>query len=156
MTTKYDQTIIDKIAQLWATNISTKLIGRRLKIPKNSICRLAQKARKQGDTRFPVRGLKAPSIRRAPLDAPRKPPTMKPKIIEFPTVRTTNRRDPRPLIWELKPFQCRYPVHSGKERGEHYFCAAPTDGKPYCAEHDALCNNPVRGKTLPTTWAKPA
>lgn len=39
---------------------------------------------------------------------------------------------------ELGPAQCRYVVNDGPP---FLFCAAGTDGRPYCPDHDELCHD---------------
>ena len=50
-----------------------------------------------------------------------------------------------PMLLDLKPGECKWPVRSGGERGEHYFCAERAQlGSPYCEEHYALGRQGVR------------
>lgn len=133
---------LDQIAELWAKGVLTKEIGERLGIPKNSVCRLAFVARRNGDARFPARQLrpvaKTPKpklIMRPPMPRRKRPPHPEPKPRAMP-----------PLIYELKPRECRYPVSAHDvARDEHRFCAAPQAvGSAYCAEHHELCNPSMR------------
>ena len=56
----------------------------------------------------------------------------------------------KPLL-SLKSGQCKFAVTDQFESAEfrgmsyssHLFCAAATDGGPYCAEHKALCSFPA-------------
>lgn len=133
---------LDKIAELWAQGLTTAVIGKRLGIPKNSVCRLAFHARRNGDARFPARAF-----------APVRKPKPKPKLIMRPPMPRRKLPPPPlkprampPLIWELKPHECRYPVSAfDVARDEHRFCAKPqTEGSAYCAEHRVLCNPPMK------------
>lgn len=122
------------IAQLWAQGVITEEIARRLDMTKGSVCRLARDARLRGDPRFPARGRFDMTKRKCvPIAAP--PPK-------------TN-----PMLLDLKPGECKWPVRSGEERGEHYFCADPRlPGSPYCKAHTTLGLNSMRG---PTTFVRP-
>jgi hypothetical protein len=153
---KYGPNTLDKIAALWAANLSTTIIGQRLKIPKNSVCRLAHKARLGGDARFPVRGFRSPEIVYAKplvvnrLVKRRAMPKPKPRPKPIP-VRVGN-----PAIHELRPHECRYPVTAfDADRDAHRFCAKrQREGSAYCPEHWALCNSKTHGAATLTTWAK--
>ena len=57
----YGEEDLARIAELWAQRLPTAEIGRRLNVPKNSICRLARDARLKGDPRFPERGDRRPA-----------------------------------------------------------------------------------------------
>ena len=119
---------LDDIAQLWAQGVITEEIARRLDMTKGSVCRLARDARLRGDPRFPARGRFDMTKRKCvPIPPPSPPPPPK-----------TN-----PMLLDLKPGECKWPVRSGEERGEHYFCAErQLPGGPYCAEHEALATAP--------------
>jgi hypothetical protein len=135
--TKYDAGTLDRLAELWALGRTASDIGKRLHIPKNSICRLARAARLKGDPRFPARNAGRP--RRAP----------KPKVTRAPRPArkaALPRRRPTPIlvmevhprIWELQERQCRYPVRE-TDTHEHLFCAKATKNfQSYCPEHFAL------------------
>ena len=50
-----------------------------------------------------------------------------------------------PMLLDLKPGECKWPVRSGGERGEHYFCAErQLPGEPYCKDHYQLGRQGVR------------
>ena len=144
---KYDADTLDRIAELWAQDLKTFDISRRLKIPHGSVCRLARNARIHGDLRFPARinqRKRKPRKRRAlpKLPPPRSVPMVKRKIVRKPPARIlpalTTAVHPR--IWELTASQCRYPVEEPEPR-DHRFCAKPQqEGSAYCAEHEKLCN----------------
>jgi hypothetical protein len=134
------KTNLDYIAAMWLEGLTTAVIGERLGIPKNSVCRLVFDARKGGDMRFPARAFAVPKkpkpklIMRPPM--PRRklpPPPPKPRVMP-------------PLITELNPRECRYPVTPHDiARDAHRFCAkSQTAGSAYCAEHHALCNPPPK------------
>jgi hypothetical protein len=133
---------LDRIAELWAKGVITREIGERLDIPKNSICRIVYDARKAGDARFPARQLR-------PV-----PKTPKPKLVMGPPMprrKQSPQPEPKPravhpLIYELRPHECRYPVSAHDVgRDAHRFCAKPqAAGSAYCAEHHALCNPPLK------------
>jgi hypothetical protein len=118
---KYTEDDLARIASLWADKVTTAEIGRRLRISKNSVCRLARDARLRGDLRFPVR------VRPSPMSAV--------VIVPAPPARGPFR------VIELLAHHCRYAVFSGSERGDHRFCGEPRQANsPYCAKHHALCN----------------
>ena len=143
---KYGEDVLARIAALWADKVSTAEIGRRLRISKNSICRLARDARLKGDPRFPERGInvarEAPQPRPRPVAKtskarPAPPPVL--VVVSAPPARRPFR------VFDLLPCHCRYPVFSGSQRGDHRFCGEPRQANsPYCAEHHALCNTSVR------------
>ncbi len=61
-----------------------------------------------------------------------------------------------PLIQDLSPNGCKWPVRSGEERGEHYFCdelRAP--GSPYCKAHRDTASSKLRGAPALQTWLSP-
>jgi hypothetical protein len=170
VTSIYGPDTLDRIAPLWAKGAATAAIGRKLGIPKNSICRLVQVARKGGDMRFPARGLHykpvgfAPAVNLMPKDRPRRPrpeTSARPRAVPeapvfFPASFRPDKADPdkRPMIYELAPNQCRYPVTLGDTHA-HRFCAKPRrPGSPYCPEHHALCNSSVRGAGAIAGWVK--
>lgn len=112
---------LDAIAELWPDH-TTQAIGAALGITKNAVCGAVFKARKSGDPRFPVR------VAEPMIVTPALPPR------EWPF-----------RLHELRPSECRYPVRSGVERGDHYFCGeARAPGSPYCAEHGEMCVAPAR------------
>ena len=112
---------LDAIAELWPDH-KTQAIGEALGITKNAVCGAVFKARKSGDPRFPVR------VAEPMIVTPALPPR------EWPF-----------RLHELRPSECRYPVRSGVERGDHYFCGeARAPGSPYCAEHGEMCVAPAR------------
>lgn len=121
------------IAELWAQGVITEEIARRLDLTKGSVCRMARDARLRGDPRFPARGRYDVTKRvRRPKSSPSEP--------SAPPVKTN------PMLLDLKPNDCKWPVRSGEERGEHYFCAEPRqDFSPYCKEHTTLGLNSTRG-----------
>lgn len=121
---------LDRIAHLWAEGVKIKEISARLGVSKGVVCGLTYRARRNGDPRFPARGF----------------------------VRTTTMPEirPPPLITELKPNQCRFPVTPHETaRDEHRFCAKPQKpGSSYCPEHDTRCVHPLRGAGALTSWVK--
>jgi GcrA cell cycle regulator len=136
---------LDKIAELWAEGLTTAVIGERLGIPKNSVCRLAFHARREGDARFPARAFAIPKKPKKPKS---KPLLMRPAM---PRRKRPSHPEPKPrsmppLIYELNPNECRYPVTAFEGgRGDHRFCAAPqVAGSPYCAKHHELCQAVAR------------
>jgi hypothetical protein len=143
---KYDADTLDRIAEFWALGRTVIEIGKRLRIPKNSICRLARTARLNGDPRFPARnagrprGALKPKAPSAPRPArkvalPRRRPA---KATPIPV------REVHPRIWELRERQCRYPVRE-TDMHEQLFCAKATeDFQSYCPEHVAFCRNPPK------------
>ena len=139
---KYTEDDLARIAALWADKVTTAEIGRRLRISKNSICRLARDARLKGDPRFPERGLQ---VQREPKEARQagksKAPPEPVSVLAFAPARPKG----GPLrVYELEAHHCRYAVISGAARGDHWFCAKPKQvSSPYCAEHHALCNPPL-------------
>ena len=50
---------LERIAVLWAENLSTTLIGKRLGVTKNMVCGEVSRARQRGDLRFSARKLSA-------------------------------------------------------------------------------------------------
>jgi hypothetical protein len=131
----YGPAIIDRIAELWASKLTTREIGAELGIPKNSVCRLAFNARARGDERFPPRGSSF-----HPLREESKVPKP-PKHRVFPaSLRPTRPIGPR-RIYELIERECRYPVDIDAVSSHHLFCAAATLAETsYCEKHLALCN----------------
>jgi GcrA cell cycle regulator len=130
---KYTEDDLARIAALWADKVTTAEIGRRLNMPKNSVCGMARSARLKGDPRFPERGLQVPRKPKAPPEPV--------SVLAFVPARPRS----GPLrVFELEAHHCRYAVISGTARGDHWFCAKPKQaGSPYCAEHHALCNPPL-------------
>ena len=110
------------IAELWAQGVITEEIARRLDMTKGSVCRLARDARLRGDPRFPARG-RFDMTKRTRRSTP------------VPQAPKTN-----PMLVDLKPNECKWPVRSEGERGdEHHFCAdIRLPGSPYCKDHAAL------------------
>ena len=123
------------IAELWAQGVITEEIARRLDMTKGSVCRLARDARLRGDPRFPPRGR---------FDMTKR------KCAPIPIIKIN------PMLIDLKPGQCKWPVRSEGERGEeHHFCADPqAPSSPYCKTHAALGSNKLHGATRLTTWAR--
>jgi GcrA cell cycle regulator len=136
---KYGEDVLAEIASLWADKVTTAEIGRRLNMPKNSVCGMARSARLKGDPRFPERGLQAPRGPRR-VGRGKAPPDPVSALVLVPA-----RPRGGPLrVFELEAHHCRYAVISGTARGDHWFCAKPKQvGSPYCAEHHALCNPPL-------------
>jgi hypothetical protein len=140
---------LDKIAELWAKGLTTAVIGERVGIPKNSVCRLAYEARIAGDARFPARALR-------PVP---KSKGVKPRVIMRPVMPRRKRppysgpkpRALHPFIYELKPGECRYAVTSiDMARDAHRFCAKPqAEGSSYCAEHYDLCRGTLKPRVRP-------
>ena len=132
----YGPKILDRIAELWAQNLTTREIAAALGIPKNSVCRLAFNARSRGDERFPPRGSPFHPLREeSKVPKPPKHPV-------FPaSLRPT--RPVGPLrIYELAERECRYPVEFVNG---HLFCAEATVGETsYCEKHNAVCNAPKK------------
>ena len=141
---KYGVETIDQMAKLWAKGLSVTLIGQRLGVPKNSICRMAWSARKAGDPRFPKR--QRGRIMSAKLGPPAEARVRKVKApVPVAVALTLPSRAPgeHPMLVDLRPNECKWPVHSGPEKGEHYFCAAlQLPGSPYCQEHAAKHHAP--------------
>ena len=121
---------LDAIAELWPDH-TAQAIGEALGLTKNAVCGAVFKARKSGDPRFPVR-------------------TVEPRVAPGSMLVTPAAVALPPRVWpfrlhELKPSECRYPVRSGVEKGDHYFCGeARAPGSPYCAEHGEMCVAPAR------------
>jgi hypothetical protein len=136
------KTTLDYIATMWLEGVTTREIGERLHIPKNSVCRMVFDARKGGDMRFPARGFaipKKPKPKPKPLTVG--PPMPRRKRPLYPIPPPPPPRAVPPFIYELKPHECRFAV-SGLfvARDAHRFCAKPqVEGSPYCEEHRALC-----------------
>lgn len=130
----YGPEVYDRVAELWAQNLTTSEIGAALDIPKNSVCRMAFTARSRGDERFPMREtfFRKESKMARPV---------------FPAALPSPRTASPPRLYELIAGQCKYPVST--EDGEHRFCAATQrPGSPYCHEHHAICNGPTKGLTM--------
>jgi len=152
----WDSYDLDQIAELWAEGLTTTVIGQRLKIPKNSVCRLARNARLSGDPRFPMRVGLGPPKKKAdggsarggsikPRALPPDPPPARPRTPSMAARCLENRR---PRIYELRPNECRYPVIA--EGRDHRFCAAPQrPGSSYCGKHADLCRGALRGAGQP-------
>lgn len=139
MGSKYGEDVLAEMASLWADKVSTAEIGRRLDMPKNSVCGAARSARLRGDPRFPERRIsfapKTPQPR--PAEKLKARPALRPVVV---VVSAPPARGPFRVI-DLQAHHCRYPVFSGSERGDHRFCGEPHQANsPYCAEHHALCN----------------
>jgi hypothetical protein len=136
---KYGEDVLARIASLWADKATTAEIGRRLRMPKNSVCGMARSARLRGDPRFPERGI---NVTRKATPKPRPPGKTKARpapppalVVPAPPARGPFR------VFELLSHHCRYPMFSGFERGDHRFCGEPRwESSPYCAKHHALCN----------------
>jgi hypothetical protein len=129
----YGPHVYDRIAELWAQNLTTADIGAALGVPKNSVCRMAFTARGRGDERFPMRDT---GFR--PKGSKMPQPT---KHHAFPTLRAPRPKG-LPRIYELLERECRYPVEFVNG---HRFCAEATVGETsYCERHLALCNAPSR------------
>jgi hypothetical protein len=148
---KYDADTLDRLAELWALGRTADDIGRCLRVPKNSICRLARNARLSGDPRFPARNAGRPhsAPKPKPSRAPR--PARKAALPRRRPVKSLPKPAPKPVsvirprIWELRERQCRYPVAETDTR-EHLFCAEATNGESYCPTHLALCNQPLHAR----------
>ena len=125
---------LNEIAELWAQGVITEEIARRLDMTKGSVCRLARDARLKGDLRFPARGRFDMRKRQYALI----PPAPTPKV--------------NPMLVDLKPNECKWPVRSEGQYGDlHFFCAetrAPSS--PYCDEHAMLSTN----RTHVSTWVR--
>jgi hypothetical protein len=134
---------LDQIAKLWAKGVVTRKIGEALDIPKNSVCRLVYDARRNGDARFPARAFAMPR-KPKPKSLIMRPPM--PRRIKHPPYPPPKPRALPPLIWELKPRECRYPVTAlDAPRDAHRFCAKPqAEGSAYCPEHKAICAGALR------------
>ena len=152
----WDSYDLDQIAELWAEGLTTTVIGQRLKIPKNSVCRLARNARLSGDPRFPMRvGLGPPkkkadggSARRGSVKLLALPPDPSPARSRTPSMAARRLENRHPRIYELRPNECRYPVIA--EGRDHRFCAAPQrPGSSYCGKHADLCRGALRGAGQP-------
>jgi hypothetical protein len=133
---KYTTQDWDTIADLWRKGVSVTTIGEQLDIPKNSICRMVFQARQRGDERFAPRRL----AKAAKPSRPAKPKVRKLKAPCLDTSQPGRGRAPgeHPDIFGLRPDECKWVVRSGKQRGEHYFCAQPRlPNRPYCAAHTA-------------------
>lgn len=110
---------LDAIAELWPS-MTAKAIGARLGITKNTVCGIVFKARLAGDERFPPRRGGKEAV---PMAAP-------------------GQKQPA-RITELRAHECRYPVRSGAEKGDHWFCGARrAAGSWYCETHRELCDRP--------------
>lgn len=48
----------------------------------------------------------------------------------------------KPILRDMDTRGCRYPVGDPKVDGFHFCCARTAAGRPYCAEHAALCYVP--------------
>jgi hypothetical protein len=142
--------MLDKIAALWAKNVTTTEIARKLKIPHGSACRLARLARLRGDERFPARvfapqrGPRTPKEPKLKAEKPRsKPARLKPRPVSAPKPKLNPALLLYPRIYELRENACRYPT--GEREGEQRFCAKPKrPGSSYCQEHTSLCTSNIR------------
>lgn len=143
---RYTEDDLARIAALWADKVSTAEIGRRLRISKNSVCRLARDARLKGDPRFPERGMNVAREAPEPRPRPAAAKTSKARPAPRPIVVVSAPPAHGPFrVFDLLARHCRYPVFSGSERGDHRFCGEPRqENSPYCAGHHALCNTSVR------------
>ena len=141
---KYGEDVLARIALLWADKATTAEIGRRLDMPKNSVCGMVSSARLRGDPRFPQRGINVARKARPPRPRPAEKTKFRPApppalvVVPAPPAHGPFR------VFDLLPRHCRYPVFSGSERGDHRFCGEPRqENSAYCAEHHALCNTGV-------------
>jgi hypothetical protein len=142
---------LERIAVLWTENLSTTIIGKRLGVTKNMVCGAVGAARHRGDRRFPARKPMA-IIRTIRKDArPKKPkskpmPRSKPRLTLEPIVVEPAPKREGPLqIFDLEANDCRFPVRSGEERGDHWFCAKPrAPSSSYCARHREQVQGPWR------------
>jgi hypothetical protein len=132
---------LERIAVLWAENFSTTLIGKRLDVSKNVVCGAIGSARLRGDKRFPERE-SAAVIRAIRKDAgpekaqPERMPRAKPRLTPEAAVRGNEPREWPVQLLDLRNSDCRFPVWSGEERGEHRFCAGlRAPGSSYCERH---------------------
>jgi hypothetical protein len=135
---------LTQIAVLWAENLSTRLISKRLSVTKNVVCGAVGAARHRGDSRFPIRkrtmiicairkdaGLKRAQPKRMPRVKPRLTPEPRPIVVE-----PAPKREWPVQLFDLRVSDCRFPVWSGEERGEHRFCAGlRAPGSSYCERH---------------------
>lgn len=67
-------------------------------------------------------------------------------LYEQPEASTTAFGKPRTLM-QLEPHHCRFP--SGERNGQHLFCCGEKlSGKPYCADHAAICYRETERQSL--------
>jgi hypothetical protein len=142
---------LKQIAVLWARNLSTCLIGKHLGVTKNAVCGAVGSARHRGDSRFPARKL-VTIIRAVQEDAgpekPKRMPRAKPRFTPEPrpiVVEPALKREGPLQIFDLEANDCRFPVRSGEERGDYWFCAKPrAPSSSYCARHREQVQGPWR------------
>lgn len=147
-----------RLRRLWAEGLPSAEIGRRMLHSKNAVIGKAHRLglpdrlspiRKAGTpdpyaaVHKPVpRGRDVPSLSPLPsLQAPA--PTIKAKAVSKPKQPPVVRAIPSPKP-DAPP--CCFPVGvNARREGIGFYCNAPSKpGSPYCAEHHALCYQPVR------------
>jgi hypothetical protein len=109
-------------------------------------------ARNNGDLRFhkhPRTGGREMGVKNRLPGEPKKKPRvrkLKPVAVSAPELRARAPGE-HPDLLHLRPHECKWPVHSGQARGEHYFCAAPRKGvSPYCEAHDSMAFQSVEAR----------
>lgn len=159
---KYSPSFVERCRELWDTGVSTAEIGRRVGVSKNSVISLARRRaftrrpnpcvrRNPDDTRSKLKK-KRSHMKRTPIVLENFVEAIpEPAQLEQPPPEQSESELPEPdvtvaihAVWLSESARgCLYPTWSEPraKTGNPPECRARllTEGRPYCAEHHALC-----------------